>query len=303
MLNSKPISSLILSVLSVLSVASVACAGGDRTDLVAAAEARDNLQTQSTSTTVQSFTPVEGADLMSKLNAAQARGRAGQTPYWSAYTFDVRPGVAVDPEVRDFHGSMNTIGDTTVFVGTTSTGLTVETRNLAIFLLRDPAANQITRMEVYNLERKREYSSYPVYWMGRANNEESLNYLRALAAASPLDMLGERAVLGIALHDDARVGGMLKGFVSTSPNQRVRSSAVYWLGQVGGEQAFLATLVRNDAEDKKLRRSAAHAIGQGKERGAVALLQDLYGSVKDVEVRRSVISAAGNSIHEQQPAY
>jgi HEAT repeat protein len=303
MLNSKPISSLILSVLSVLSVASVACAGGDRTDLVAAAEARDNLQTQSTSTTVQSFTPVEGADLMSKLNAAQARGRAGQTPYWSAYTFDVRPGVAVDPEARDFQGSMHTIGDTAVFVGTTSTGLTVETRNLAIFLLRDPAANQITRMEVYNLERKREYSSYPVYWMGRANNEESLNYLRALAAASPLDMLGERAVLGIALHDDARVGGMLKGFVSTSPNQRVRSSAVYWLGQVGGEQAFLATLVRNDAEDKKLRRSAAHAIGQGKERGAVALLQDLYGSVKDVEVRRSVISAAGNSIHEQQPAY
>ena len=303
MLNSRPISSLILSVLCVLSLAGIACARGDRTDLITIAEARDNLQTQSSTTTVQSFTPVEGADLMSKLNAAQTRGRAGQTPYWSAYTFDVRPGVAVDPEVRDFHGSMNTIGDTTVFVGTTSTGMTVETRNLAIFLLRDPAANQITRMEVYNLERKREYSSYPVYWMGRANNEESLNYLRALAAASPLDRLGERAVLGISLHDDARVGGMLKNFVSASPNQRIRSSAVYWLGQVGGEQAFLATLVRNDAEDKKLRRSAAHAIGQARERGAVALLQDLYGSVKDVEVRRSIISAAGNSIHEQQPAF
>jgi len=34
------------------------------------------------------------------------------------------------------------------------------------------------RMEVYNLERKREYAGYPVYWLGRANNEESLNYLR-----------------------------------------------------------------------------------------------------------------------------
>ena len=301
MLNSKLISSLFVSALAVLSLAGVACA--KHTADVAAAQARDDLQTQSSGTTVQSFTPVEGADLMSKLNAAQARGRSGQTPYWSAYTFDVRPGIAVDPNVRDFNGSIHTIGDSSVFVGTTAGGITVETRNLAIFLLRDPAANQITRMEVYNLERKREYSSYPVYWMGRANNEESLNYLRALAAASPLDILGERAVLGISLHDDARVGGMLKGFIGSSPNQQIRSSAVYWLGQVGGEQVFLATLVRNEAEDQQLRRSAAHAIGQSRDRGSVATLIGLYESTKDRELRRSIISAVGNSIHEPQPAF
>jgi HEAT repeat protein len=238
---------------------------------------------------------------MARLDAAQARARSRQSPYWSAYTFDVRSGVAVDPAIRDFNGSINTMGDTTVFVGTDANGVTVETRNLAIFLLRDPASNQITRMEVYNLERKREYSGYPVYWLGRANNEESINYLRAIAAATPLDMLSERAVLGIALHDDVRVAGMLKNFVN-SPNQRIRSSAIYWLGQVGGEQTFLAGLVRNETEDIKLRRAAAHAIGQSRDRGAIATLQDLYRDVKEVEVRRSVISAAGNSIDEQ-PAF
>src|ERR1051325_5395610 len=265
----------------------------------AVATANDDLQTQSASTTVQSFTAVEGADLMARLEAAQARARSHQTPYWSAYTFDVRPGVAVDPAIREFNGSITTSGDTTVFVGTTPSGATVETRNLAIFLLRDPASNQITRMEVYNLERKREYSGYPVYWLGRANNEESLNYLRAIAAATPLDMLSERAVLAIALHDDSRVAGMLKNFVTTSPNQKIRSSSVYWLGQVGGEQAFLASLVRNDAESNQLRRSAAHAIGHSRDRGTVATLQGLYESVKDVEIRRSIISAAGNSTDEQ----
>jgi HEAT repeat protein len=262
----------------------------------------DDLKTQSTSTTVQSFTAVDGADLMTKLDAAQARGRTKQTPYWSAYTFDVRPGVAIDPEVREFRGNMNTIGDTTVFVGTDASGMTVETRSLAIFLLRDPAANQITRMEIYNMERKREYSGYPVYWLGRANNEESLNYLRALAAATPLDILSERAVLGIALHDDARVGGMLKNFVISSPNQRVRSSAVYWLGQVGGEQAFLASLVRNTSEDVKIRRSAAHAIGESHDPGTMATIKSLYDEIKDPEVRRSMIAAAGSS-DEQQPAF
>ncbi|HET9479956.1 MAG TPA: HEAT repeat domain-containing protein [Pyrinomonadaceae bacterium] len=270
--------------------------------LVGFVAAADELQTQSPTTTVQSFTAVEGADLMAKLEAAQTRARARQTPYWSAYTFDVRSGVAIDPAIRDFNGSINTMGETTVFIGTTSTGLTVETRNLAIFLLRDPASNQITRMEVFNLERKREYSGYPVYWLGRANNEESLNYLRAIAAATPLDMLSERAVLSIALHDDARVSGMLKNFIETSPNQRIRSTSVYWLGQVGGEQTFLASLVRNESEDNKIRHSAARAIGHSRDRGAVTTLQGLYESLKDAPLRRSVVAAVGNSI-DQQPAY
>src|SRR5215216_447012 len=286
------------SLLLILALVGIACAGSNPAVVAAA----DDLQTQSPTTTVQSFTAVEGADLMAKLEAAQTRARARQTPYWSAYSFDVRPGVAVDPAIREFNGSINTMGDTTIFIGTTASGMTVETRNLAIFLLRDPSSNQITRMEVYNLERKREYSGYPVYWLGRADNEESLNYLRAIAAATPLDMLSERAVLAIALHDDARVAGMLKNFISTSPNQRIRSSSVYWLGQVGGEQTFLASLVRNETEDMKLRRSAAHAIGQSRDRGAINTLQDLYRSVKEVEVRRSVISAAGNSVDEQ-PAF
>src|ERR1043166_7060118 len=242
----------------------------------AVAAAADDLQTQSPTTTVQSFTAVEGADLMARLEAAQTRARSKQTPYWSAYTFDVRPGVAVDPAIREFNGSITRSGDTTVFVGTTPSGTTVETRSLAIFLLRDPSSNQITRMEIYNLERKREYSGYPVYWLGRADNEESLNYLRALAAATPLDALSERAVLGIALHDDARVAGMLKNFVQSSPNPRVRSSAVYWLGQTGGEMAFLASLVRNDSENKQIRRSAAHSIGESHDRGTMAALKTLY---------------------------
>jgi HEAT repeat protein len=287
------------SILLFVAIIGIACAGGNRAGSLTVAVAADDLQTQSPTTTVQSFTPVEGPNLMARLEAAQSRARSQQTPYWSAYSFDVRPGVAVDPNIREFNGNMQTIGDTTVFMGTNAAGVTVETRNLAIFLLREPSSNQITRMEVFNLERKREYSGYPVYWLGRANNEESLNYLHAIAAATPLDQLSERAVLGIALHDDARVGGMLKNFINSSPNQHIRSTSIYWLGQVGGEQTFLASLVRNEAEDKKIRRSAAHAIGQGHDRGTITTLKDLYENVKDVEVRRSIISAAGNSPDEQ----
>ncbi|HEX6648191.1 MAG TPA: HEAT repeat domain-containing protein, partial [Pyrinomonadaceae bacterium] len=70
----------------------------------------------------------------------------------------------------------------------------------------------------------------------------------------------------------------------------------------GGEQTFLASLVRNEAEDSKIRRSAAYAIGQSRDRGIVAMLVGLYESVKETEIRRSVIGAVGSSI-EEQPAY
>ncbi|MGI9166487.1 MAG: HEAT repeat domain-containing protein [Pyrinomonadaceae bacterium] len=292
MQKSKMLQSVILS----LAVTITSCARGDHASAAAtAAETVESMQSQTPATTVESFTAVEGADLAARLESASRRGRAGQTPYWSAYAFDVRPGVAIDPGIHEFHGSMNTIGDTAVFVGTTASGMTVETRNLAIFLLREPGNNQITRMEVYNLERKREYSGYPVYWLGRANNEESLNYLRALSDSAPMNMLNERAVLGISLHDDPRVATLLKNFIRTSQNQRIRSSAVYWLGQVGGEQAFLAELVRNETEEKKLRRQAAHAIGESRDRSALTTLQSLYDAVKDLEVRRGIIRAAGNN--------
>jgi HEAT repeat protein len=291
MRQSKIIHSIFLSGV----LAGAACAGGGKVSPIASAAAsNDQAQTQAPATTLQGFTAVEGADLSARLEAARTRARTSQTPYWSAYAFDVRPGVAVDPSVHEFHGSMNTVGETSVFVGTTAGGVTVETRNLAIFLLRD-TSGQVQRIEVYNLERKREYAGYPVYWLGRSNNEESINYLKTISDSAPLNLLSERAVLAISLHDDARVAPLLKNYIRNSPNPRVRSSSVYWLGQIGGEQAFLADIVRNDVEDKKVRRQAAYAIGQSRDRNALSTLQGLYDSVKDSEVRRSIIGAVGDN--------
>src|SRR5947209_11443038 len=284
------------ALLLTIALAPTACAHGTAMTTTTVAAATTNVeQSQSPATTIQSFTAVEGADLNAWLEAASQRARTRQMPYWSAYAVDVRPGVAVDPNIHQFNGSMNNIGDTTVFIGTTANGMTVETRNLAIFLLRAPGNNQVTRMEIYNLERKREYGGYPVYWLDRANNEESLNYLHGLADAAPAGLLAERAVLAISLHDDNRVGALLKNFIRTSQNRRIRSSAVYWLGQVGGEQAFLADLVRNEAEDHDLRKRAAYAIGESRDHSALATLQTLYDTVTDREVRRSIAHAAGEN--------
>jgi hypothetical protein len=110
---------------------------------------------------------------------------------------------------------MNTIGDTTVFVGTTPDGVTVETRSLAIFLLRDPAEQPDhahgdlqprTQTRVQRLSRllagPREQRGEP---------ELPARTRRRLAARHVERTRRARH----RVHDDARVGGMLKNFVTT----------------------------------------------------------------------------------------
>ena len=263
-------------------------------------------ESQQSTKQVSSFVNVEGADLNAKMEAAarQARASSPKSPFWTAYSFDVRPGVAVDPGGGEFHGSMNTVGGIHVFTGTTSTGVTAETRNLGIFVLRDPASSGVTRLEVYNLDRQREYSGYPVYWADRAGNEESLAYLRPLAEQDARVQLQERATLAVALHDDRRVADILKGFVRSSKSDKVRKTSAYWLGQAGGETEFLAALVRNEQEPTDLRRTAAHAIGASRDRGALAALQSLYNASIPKDVKRAIIHAVhGNENRDEAYAF
>jgi HEAT repeat protein len=245
------------------------------------------------------FTPVEGADLKAKLAEAARQAKASGKPFWTAYAFDVRPGVAVDPGGGEFNGSMMSSGGTHVFVGT-SNGVRVETRDLGVFLLREPGREAVTRMEVYNLRRAREYAGHAVYWAGRATNEESLNLLRSLAEPGQKPDVQERAALALALHDDARVAQMLKDLVRTSRAEGVRSTAVFWLGQGGGEIAYLAGLVRDGKEPDDLRRSAAHAIGASRDQEALSALQSLYATSLPQDVKRGVIHAVADN--ENKPA-
>jgi HEAT repeat protein len=282
--------------------AASACATG-KSATVASATSEASAEQAQKGVTPASFIQVEGADLNARLEAAARRARADnrQTPYWTAYSFDVRPGVAVDPDGGEFHGSMNGFGGIYIFTGTNAAGMTVETRNLGVFILRSPGSNAITRMEVYNLDRKREYSGYPVYFAGRASNDESLNFLRGIAEGAPATsankpgLLNERAALAVALHDDPRVNDVLKNFVRTSQNRGVRSSSVYWLGQIGGETQFLAALVTSQSEDQNLRRSAAHAIGESRDRAALSTLQTLYDRVTERELRKAIVHASAEN--------
>ena len=233
----------------------------------------------------EGFIPIDGTNLKSKIDLAVRQGRAKQTRFWTAYSFDVRPGIAVDYEWRSN-------GNTTIVSGTNiSVDSKIETRNLGVFVLHEPADGSIARVEIYNLDRRREYSGYPVYWLGRAANEESLTYLRGIVESNQIGDSAKHSIVAIGLHDDPRVGGMLEDFVRNSKIEKVRRTAVFWLGQIPGHQSFLVDLVRNEQESTSLRKEAAFSIGISKDPGAVAALERLYGPITNREVKKQIIFA------------
>ena len=174
-----------------------------------------------------------------------------------------------------------------------------ETRNIGIFLLYERDGRSIVRAEIYNLERAREYAGYPVYWLGRGGAEESLNLLRSLVGIVGSIDAADHLTDAIGAHDDPRVAAILKDLIRNSKVEKVRTTAVSWLGHLQGETPFLAALVRDERESVKVRKEAAEAIGESQEGAALPLLQNLYRSVGSREVKREILDAiSGDRLEE-----
>jgi HEAT repeat protein len=241
----------------------------------------------------KNFIPVDGASLKARIDNAVTQGRAGAQGgrFWVGYQFEARPGVAIDFEVVDSNGAVYFSMDGTSI----SSDSRYETRELGLFLLFDNQRDLFTRAEVYNLRRTHEFSGYPVYWAGRAGNEESLNYLKAFVESpSPeVNRLADRAAFAIALHDDSRVESILTDMIRRPISEPVRSRAIFWLGFTPESQAkntLLAEIVRNPQEWGDARQQAMSALSMSRAAATLPLLESLFETVTARELKRRALS-------------
>ncbi|MDX6531251.1 MAG: hypothetical protein QOH41_3541 [Blastocatellia bacterium] len=246
-----------------------------------------------TSAQTKNFTPVDGASLKAKIDNAVTQGRAGAPGgrFWIGYQFEARPGVAVDFEVVDGNGGVYFSMDGTSM----SFDSRYETRELGLFLLFDTQRDQFTRAEVYNLRRAHEFSGYPVYWAGRAGNEESLNYLKSFidSSAPEINRLADRATFAIALHDDARVESTLIELIRRPVSEPIRSRAIYWLGytpESTSKNNLLAEIVRNNQEASEPRQQALTALGLSRAAVVLPLLENIFETMTARELKRRALS-------------
>jgi hypothetical protein len=238
----------------------------------------------------EDFITVEGPDMHAKLTGAikKAAIAAPRAHFWVAYSFPLRPDVTIDPAKGEFVGSANDLSDLSVFIARASNS-PGGTRNVGVFLLHNPGGAAISRVEIYNLDRRGKLGGYPVYWLGRPTCEESLSLLQRVIGSNPGTKAAENATLAIALHDDPRVGGKLKELARASTDVRARKPAIHWLGFSGGEYSFLAELVANTREPVTVRKAAASAIGVSGNSVPLSTLTGLYETVTELGVRRALL--------------
>lgn len=252
----------------------------------AAADLEEYTPQQSTgSNAVAGFNRIESSgNLQDRIS--RARNEAADlrlaTRYWLAYGFDVIPGVAVDMEVINTDGSTNTF---TMMSGG------FETRRLGLFSLYEPDSDQVIRIETYNLDRRRNYNGYPVYWLGDVAPDQGAAYLAGLLAADENGMLGDRVVMGLALHDDPAAARELRRIVQSDMSSDRRASAVSWLGHRGETPAFFSDIAEDEEETGRIRKNAISALARRGDIETMKLLQSLYGKIKDREIKKRIISA------------
>lgn len=234
---------------------------------------------------MQDFINVKGPTLSARLESAMktALSRPKKTSFWMGYSFNVRPGVTFDSYDRQIKR----------FTEAVTPAAAPETRNVGVFLLHDPDRNSITRLELHNLNRRHEFGGNPVYWLGHAENNESITVLQSIITESAAPQVAEQATNAIASHDGTEAVLAIKELLLNSSNQKARTTAAFWYGQVGADTLpLLAQLVRDDKEYTALRKQAAFSLGVSKDQNSFNTLRDLYNAVANREVKEQILFAA-----------
>jgi len=229
------------------------------------------------------FITVEGADLRAKLKEALRLSRQSRsaTNSWVAYSFDVKPNMAIDAVVTDSGGQ--------TFGLDLATGLIpFETRNVAVFLMYAPDGRTVERGELYNLDRRRDYEGYPVYWLGRAGIDESLSLLQEAVISTRNSMSAKRLTEAVAVHNHRSSETALGNILHSAADESARMTAITWLGRAPDGQTYLSEIAREERLGLALRKRAVAALVENHAPSSV--LRTLYGGVSDREVRSQIIS-------------
>jgi HEAT repeat protein len=240
------------------------------------------------SKTNESFISVEGDDLQARLEAAQTQAQSASR-YWTAYKFPVRPSVSIDAVSINSMGIETQVGIITGNVGEH------ETRSLGVFLLYEE--RELLRVEIYNLERERNYEGWPVYWLGEVEAPESLTLLNTLLRATTNETIGGKLTDAIALHDSPQVEGILSELARSSTLVAVRAGAVFCLGRFGQNLALVEEVAGNRLEHTFVRQQAIMAIGKSRTQGALDALRRLLAVVEEYSLRETIVNAVAKSQH------
>lgn len=217
----------------------------------------------------------EGNSFVARLNEA---GRdAGGRPYWVAYAISSRATdrqLIIDSDswdTRDLRGRSvaEQLGVRGELGGADRTVVVVAR------LIPEGAATRVARLAVRD-PRIAVGLSGRVYWLGRAEAEESFRWLRDIYNAVSQPRIRATAVDAIGVHDTPSAEPFLRRIIETAGDHDLREQAVESLAWHPSDEvvAVLAGLAESDP-DERVAREAAETLGELDHPGAARSLRAL----------------------------
>jgi HEAT repeat protein len=166
----------------------------------------------------------------------------------------------------------------------------------------DPKA--LERVEVCGLDSLFHLHGLPLFWLGEAEEGESLALVRRLYGEVGRVQLREELVGLVALHKEAEpVLAFLQEALARDKSDAVRAEAASELGRYEDERALAGLLeaARSD-RSSRVREEAVEAIGHIGLPEATKALEDLARKARDLDVREEAIEALLHQAPAEQAA-
>ena len=239
----------------------------------------------------QKVKTIEGADLQTKWNAAlkDAQSNYPQSLIWVGYSFKVRHGVGVEIVLEPGH----------------------ENQNLGLFFLYNPKTDSIRKFDILNMDREHDFQ-YPAYWLGHAETNENLNFLRLMVVAKNGDPMTPHLIEAIAMQDDPQADVTLKTLEKEFRGKVEGTMSTYWLRErlqarqpvkgLADNVAGLSETLRNDQASLGIRARAAYALGVCADPAGLKALAAYYPAAPNRAVKKMILDGAANKVTQTSVA-
>lgn len=240
--------------------------------------------------------------------AATAARTAGDD-FWVGYTFPLRAGVHVSCEQWRGRSISFGGGELHFHMADEREELHAERcdDDFGVFLrFADGNSEQVIEARLLTLRRAAVRLEDAVVWAGVYAADASVEYLRAAtlrngdrgsrAISTESGKVRERLLSAVAVHDGAASRQVVLAALDPGEPSELREDAVFWTGQVAGEEGVVRLLdvARNDG-DKEVRKAAIFWLGQLAGEAVTADLADIAASDPETDVRTSAVFALSQS--------
>ncbi|MFQ5771373.1 MAG: HEAT repeat domain-containing protein [bacterium] len=174
-------------------------------------------------------------------------------------------------------------------------------RNLGLFFLIDARNLNVLRVKLLYLHNKKKFEAYPVYWFGKIGNHESFAYLSKIVSHKnyPANVI-KPAIFVLSLHKHPGIISFLTQTAKSDQYLEIRKSAVFWLGQIPGEESLQALVELFDQEtNREMKEKMVFAISQHKSEKVMNRLTEIAKTDRDFEVREKAIFWLGQIDQEE----